>query len=384
VSGLASAPGLPSSTRVEIATASRVVVKVGSSSLTTLPGGLDVDRLRALVDVLGALRAAGRQVVLVSSGAIAAGLAPLSLTGRPRDLATAQAAASVGQLRLVQTYADAFAVHGVTVGQVLLTADDLTRRSHYRNAQQTIERLLALGALPIVNENDTVATEEIRFGDNDRLAALVAHVAVADALVLLSDVDGVYDGDPRTGPAQLVDTVRGPGDLAAVTLGSASRNGVGTGGMATKVEAALIASAAGVPVVVTSTAQASAALAGERVGTLFAPTGRRPSARQFWLRYASRPRGRLLLDEGAVRAVRERHASLLAAGVTGVTGDFLADDPVELVGPDGVVVARGLVAYDARELPALLGRKTGDLAPEHRREVVHRDEMVLVSRRTGS
>jgi glutamate 5-kinase len=381
VSGLASAPGLPSSTRVEIATASRVVVKVGSSSLTTLPGGLDVDRLRALVDVLGALRAAGRQVVLVSSGAIAAGLAPLSLTGRPRDLATAQAAASVGQLRLVQTYADAFAVHGVTVGQVLLTADDLTRRSHYRNAQQTIERLLALGALPIVNENDTVATEEIRFGDNDRLAALVAHVAVADALVLLSDVDGVYDGDPRTGPAQLVDTVRGPGDLAAVTLGSASRNGVGTGGMATKVEAALIASAAGVPVVVTSTAQAAAALAGEHVGTLFAPTGRRPSARQFWLRYASRPRGRLLLDEGAVRAVRERHASLLAAGVTGLTGDFLADDPVELVGPDGVVVARGLVAYDARELPDLLGRKTGDLAPEHRREVVHRDEMVLVGRR---
>ena len=366
------------STRAEIAAASRVVVKVGSSSLTTLPGGLDVDRLRALVDVLGALRAAGRQVVLVSSGAIAAGLAPLSLTGRPRDLATAQAAASVGQLRLVQTYADAFADHGVTVGQVLLTANDLTRRSHYRNAQQTIERLLALGVLPIVNENDTVATEEIRFGDNDRLAALVAHVAVADALVLLSDVDGVYDGDPRSGPAQLLDTVHGVEDLAAVALGSASRNGVGTGGMATKVEAALIAAQAGVPVVVTSTPQAAAALAGERVGTLFAASGRRPSARQFWLRYASRPRGRVLLDEGAVRAVRERHASLLAAGVTGVTGDFLADDPVELVGPDGVVVARGLVAYDARELPALLGRKTGDLDPEHRREVVHRDEMVLV------
>ena len=367
-------------TRSEVAAAQRVVVKVGSSSLTTLPGGLDEERLRALVDVLGALRAAGRQVVLVSSGAIAAGLAPLSLTGRPRDLATAQAAASVGQLRLVQTYADAFAAHGVTVGQVLLTANDLTRRSHYRNAQQTIERLLALGVLPIVNENDTVATEEIRFGDNDRLAALVAHVAVADALVLLSDVDGVYDGDPRTGPAQLVDTVRGPEDLAAVALGSASRNGVGTGGMATKVEAAFIASRAGVPVVVTSTPQAAAALAGEQVGTLFAPTGRRPSARQFWLRYASRPRGRLLLDDGAVRAVRERHASLLAAGVTGVSGEFLADDPVELVGPDGVVVARGLVAYDARELPALLGRKTADLDPEHRREVVHRDEMVLVGR----
>jgi glutamate 5-kinase len=379
VSGSTASSDLPVA-RPGIAAARRVVVKVGSSSLTTLPGGLDPERLSALVDVLGAVRAAGREVVLVSSGAIAAGLAPLRLEGRPRDLATAQAAASVGQLRLVQTYADAFARHDITVGQVLLTADDLTRRSHYRNAHQTVERLLTLGVLPIVNENDTVATEEIRFGDNDRLAALVAHVAQADALVLLSDVDGVYDGDPRTGPAQLVTTVTGPADLAAVTLGTAKRNGVGTGGMATKVEAAFIAAHAGVPVVVTSTPQAAAALAGEQVGTLFAPMGRRPGARQFWLRYASRPRGRVLLDEGAVRAVRERHASLLAAGVTGVSGDFLADDPVELVGPDGVVVARGLVAYDAREMPALLGRKTGDLPPEYRREVVHRDEMVLVGR----
>ncbi|MGY1752400.1 glutamate 5-kinase [Blastococcus sp. SYSU D01042] len=371
----------PSGVRSEIAGARRVVVKVGSSSLTTLPGGLDTGRLSALVEVLGAARAAGREVVLVSSGAIAAGLAPLGIEGRPRDLATAQAAASVGQLRLVQTYADAFAAHGVTVGQVLLTADDLTRRGHYRNAHRTVERLLTLGVLPIVNENDTVATEEIRFGDNDRLAALVAHVAQADALVLLSDVDGVYDGDPRTGPASLVDTVREPADLAAVTLGSASRNGVGTGGMATKVEAAFIAAHAGVPVVVTSTAQAGAALAGERVGTLFQAMGRRPSARQFWLRYASRPRGRLVLDDGAVEAVRERHASLLAAGITAVSGEFVADDPVELVGLDGTVVARGLVAYDASELPRLLGHKSGDLPPEYRREVVHRDEMVLVRRR---
>ena len=367
--------------RPEIAAAGRVVVKVGSSSLTTVAGGLDGARLTALVDVLAAVRASGREVVLVSSGAIAAGLAPLGLDGRPRDLATAQAAASVGQLRLVQTYADAFGRHGLTVGQVLLTADDVTRRSHYRNARQTVERLLDLGALPIVNENDTVATEEIRFGDNDRLAALVAHVSRAEALVLLSDVDGVYDGDPRTGPAQLIDTVRGEADLAAVTLGSASRNGVGTGGMATKVEAAFIAAHAGVPVVVTSTPQAAEALAGDRVGTLFAPMGKRPSARQFWLRYASRPRGRLILDAGAVTALGERHASLLAAGITGIAGDFLADDPVDLVGPDGVVVARGLVAYDARDMPALLGRKTGDLPPEHRREVVHRDEMVLVGRR---
>jgi glutamate 5-kinase len=368
------------SARPQIAKAQRIVVKVGSSSLTTLPGGLDEAKLTALVDVLGAVRAEGREVVLVSSGAIAAGLAPLGVTGRPRDLATAQAAASVGQLRLVQTYADAFARHGVTVGQVLLTADDLTRRGHYRNAHRTLDRLLTLGVLPIVNENDTVATEEIRFGDNDRLAALVAHVALADALLLFSDVDGVYDGDPRKGPAQLIDTVDDPARLQAVTLGTARRNGVGTGGMATKVEAALIAAHAGVPVVVTSTVQAAAALAGEQVGTLFSVMSPRPRARQFWLRFASRPRGRLLLDAGAVTAVRERHASLLAAGITGVVGDFLADDPVELVGPDGVVVARGLVAYDAREMPPLLGRKTTELEPEYRREVVHRDEMVLVRR----
>ncbi len=370
--------------RAAVAGAHRVVVKVGSSSLTSLEDGLDTARLRALVDVLAGLRAAGREVVLVSSGAIGTGLAPLGITGRPRDLATAQAAASVGQLRLMAAYAEAFAEHGAAVGQVLLTADDLTRRGHYRNARQTVDRLLALGVVPVVNENDTVATEEIRFGDNDRLAALVAHLAVADALVLLSDIDAVYDGDPREGAASRIDTVADPADLAAVVLGSAARNGVGTGGMATKVEAAFIAARAGVPVVVTSTAQAAAALAGEPVGTLFPAHGRRPSARQFWLRYASRPRGQVLLDAGAVAAVRERGASLLAAGITGVAGDFLADDPVELVGPDGVVVARGLVSYDARELPALLGRKTGELDPEHRREVVHRDEMVLVRTRAGA
>jgi glutamate 5-kinase len=370
-------------TRPEVTGARRIVVKVGSSSLTTAGGGIDPDRIRPLVDVLAGLRGRGAEVVLVSSGAIAAGLAPLGLTKRPRGLAAQQAAASVGQGLLVHRYTEELARHGVVTGQVLLTLDDVTRRAHYRNAYQTFAKLLELGVLPIVNENDTVATTEIRFGDNDRLAALVAHVAQADALVLLSDVEGVYDGDPRTGPAQLVATVAGPADLAAVTLGTAKRNGVGTGGMATKVEAAFIAAHAGVPVVVTSTPQAAAALAGEQVGTLFSPMGRRPSARQFWLRYASRPRGRVLLDEGAVRAVKERHASLLAAGITGVAGDFLADDPVELVGPDGVVVARGLVAYDAREMPALLGRKTGDLPPEYRREVVHRDEMVLVGRHVG-
>ena len=284
MSEAARAPGQPSSgpatvlgDRVGIAAASRVVVKVGSSSLTTLPGGLDVDRLRALVDVLGALRAAGRQVVLVSSGAIAAGLAPLSLTGRPRDLATAQAAASVGQLRLVQTYADAFAAHGVTVGQVLLTADDLTRRSHYRNASQTIERLLALGALPIVNENDTVATEEIRFGDNDRLAALVAALLRADVLVLLSDVDALYTRPPSDPAARPILEVPLGDPLEGVEVGE-TNTGVGTGGARTKVAAARAAAAAGVGVLLTSTERVADALTGAAGGTWFEPAPRPAAA----------------------------------------------------------------------------------------------------------
>ena len=360
--------------RPEIAGAGRVVVKVGSSSLTTLPGGLDTARLTALVGVLAALRAAGREVVLVSSGAIAAGLAPLGLGARPRDLATAQAAASVGQLRLVQTYADAFARHGILVGQVLLTADDLTRRGHYRNARQTVERLLALGVLPIVNENDTVATEEIRFGDNDRLAALVAHLVRADALLLLSDVDGLYDGDPRTPGARLVETVSGPADLAGLSVGSAGSSGLGRGGMASKVDAAGLATRAGIPVLLAATSNVRAALRGE-TGTCFEPTGTRAPARMLWLAHASTPRGRLLLDAGAVTAVVGRRMSLLPAGVTSVEGVFDAGDPVELAGPDGLPVARGLVAYDAAELPALLGRSTRELGL---REVVHRDDIVVL------
>ena len=356
--------------RDTVAAARRVVVKVGSSSLTTAEGGLDTARVDALVDVLAARDG---EVVLVSSGAIAAGLAPLGLARRPRDLATLQAAASVGQSLLVQRYATAFGRSGRTVGQVLLTADDVVRRSHYRNAQTTLERLLALGVVPVVNENDAVATEEIRFGDNDRLAALVAHLVRADALVLLSDVDGLYDGDPRQAGAQRVDTVRGPADLEAVSIGGTG-SALGTGGMASKVDAARVATSAGVPVLLTSADRVAEALRGEG-GTLFAPTGTRSSGRLLWLEHASTPRGRLLLDDGAVRAVCERRLSLLPAGVTGVEGEFGAGDPVELAGPDGLAVARGLVAYDAAELPALLGRSTRELGL---REVVHRDDLVVL------
>jgi glutamate 5-kinase len=318
----------------------------------------------------------------VSSGAIAAGLAPLGLARRPRGLAAQQAAASVGQGLLVHRYTEELARHGVVTGQVLLTLDDVTRRAHYRNAYQTFAKLLELGVLPIVNENDTVATTEIRFGDNDRLAALVAHLVHADLLVLLSDVDGLYDAHPSTPGSSLVTDVTSWADLDRVRIGSAGTAGVGTGGMQTKVEAARIATGAGIPVVLTAADQAPAALAGENVGTLFHATGRRRPTRLLWLAHATEPKGTLALDPGAVRAVVERRASLLAAGLTGATGQFVAGDPVDLCGPDGVPVARGLVNFDADEVPSLLGKSSHelkrDLGAAYEREVVHRDDLVLL------
>ncbi|GAA4358988.1 glutamate 5-kinase [Angustibacter luteus] len=367
--------------RADLRTAGRIVVKVGSSSLTTSEGKVDDERVLALVDALAVRRAAGTEVVLVSSGAIAAGLDPLGLPRRPRDLATQQAAASVGQGLLVARYTAAFGRHGIGVGQVLLTAEDVIRRTHYVNARRTLYRLLQLGVVPVVNENDTVATDEIRFGDNDRLAALVAHLVHADALVLLTDVDGLYDRAPSKPGARRIDVVAGPQDLAGVSLGTPGSR-IGTGGMVTKVEAASIATTAGIATVLTSAAQVAPALEGQDVGTWFAPTGSRRASRLLWLAHASLARGRLVLDDGAVAAVVERRMSLLPAGLVSVEGQFDAGDPVDLCDQKGHVVARGLVNYGAGELPGLLGRSTHELAaelgPAYEREVVHRDDLVLL------
>jgi glutamate 5-kinase len=242
----------------------------------------------------------------------------------------------------------------------------------------------ARGVVPIVTETDRWATSEIRFGSNDRLAALVAHLVHADLLVLLSDVDGLYDGPPADG-ARLIEEVRGDADLLEVTVGKTGSAGVGTGGMQTKLEAARIATAAGVPVVLTDAQHARAALSGEKVGTLFHATGRRKPTRLLWLEHATAGKGTIVLDDGAVRALVERRASLLPAGITGLTGTFVDGDPVDLVDPDGTVIARGLVNYDSTELPALMGRSTRELAAElgssYEREVVHRDDLTLIESR---
>jgi glutamate 5-kinase len=360
--------------------AKRLVVKVGSSSLTTSSGGLDEARVRSLVDTLASVRATGYEIVLVSSGAIAAGLAPLGFRRRPRDLARQQAAASVGQGLLMHRYTDAFATHGIRVGQILLTADDVTRRSHYRNAYRTFAKLLELHVLPIVNENDTVATTEIRFGDNDRLAALVAHLVHADALILLSDVAGVHDRSPRLPGAARIGLVRSERDLIDIEVKAGGD--LGTGGMATKLEAAHIATSAGIPVVVGHADQAADVLAGADVGTWFAPTGKRRSTRLLWLKHATEAKGALVLDEGAVRAVTTRGTSLLPAGVVGARGTFVPGDPVDLVDVNGLAVARGLVNYGSEEIPQLLGRTTHELVAElgdgYERELVHRDDLVLL------
>ena len=371
-----------SSDRGFVTSAKRIVVKIGSSSITSAEGGLNVAAVQDLVKALVSVRASGTEVILVSSGAIAAGLAPLGLSERPKDLATQQAAASVGQGLLVHRYTDEFAVAGFTVGQVLLTVDDVGRRAHYKNAQRTLNRLLEVGAIPVVNENDTVATDEIRFGDNDRLAALVAHLVQADALILLSDVVGLYDADPSTPGAQLISDVVDASALDAVQLGGVGSRGVGSGGMVTKVEAAKLATSAGIPVILASASKVKEVLAGAVEGTYFHATGQRRATRLLWLAHATDARGRLVLDAGAVNAVRNSGSSLLPAGVTSVEGDFEAGDPVDLVDSSGQLIARGLVAYDAHEVPALLGRSTSDLAAElgdgYGRELVHRDDLVLL------
>ena len=369
--------GAPESVRSVVGSARRVVVKIGSSAITSVSGGISRDRLDALADSAQARMAAGSDVFVVCSGAIGAGMAPLGMTRRPTTLAGKQAAASVGQLELARAWGDSFARFDRVVGQVLLTAADVGRRESAANAQRTLDRLRALGVVPIVNENDTVATGEIRFGDNDRLAALVAHLIGADALVLLSDVDALYDSDPRRSDARPIPLVAGPEDLDGVVAGSGGA--LGTGGMASKLAAARLASDAGIPVLLTAAERAEEALSAEpEVGTVFAPRPERMTARRFWVRHAADAHGALVLDDGAVRAVSDRRRSLLLAGVTAVEGQFHYGDVVELHSRAGDVVARGIVQYDSLEVRTALTGRDGPDGSGLGRPLVHADDLVRV------
>jgi glutamate 5-kinase len=361
------------------------VVKVGSG-LIAAPGQGPVSAAIARVahDVAALVRDR-REVALVSSGAIAAGTARLGLRARPRSIPQKQAAAAVGQSALMWHYEHAFKRHGIQVGQVLLTGHDIADRTRYLNARNTLLALLDFGVLPIVNENDTVAVEEIKVGDNDNLAALVAHLIDADLLVLLTDLDGLYTGDPRRDPAarrlETVETITE--DIQRLVFDVADR--VSVGGMSTKLQAAQKANASGIPMVIASGREAGVlqrVLKGEAVGTYFQPRDDRLAARKRWIAFAVPPQGRLLVDAGAKKALTERGKSLLASGLVEVEGQFQAGEIVALAEADGEEFARGLVNYDADELRRLRGVKTADiertLGYKGLDEVIHRDNLVVV------
>ena len=366
-----------------VTNAKRIVIKVGSTTLTGKAGSaLDTAAVNSLVDIVAKLRAKGCEVAVVSSGAIAAGLVPLGLATRPKDLATQQAAAAVGQGLLIAEYNAAFSRHQIIASQVLLTIEDVVRRSHYQNAQRTLFKLLQMGVVPVINENDSVGTQEIRFGDNDRLAALVSHLIGADLLVLVSDIDSLYDAPPSDAKAQRIGDVLNVNEMVGVEVGGVGSSGVGSGGMVTKIEAARISTGAGVSMLLTNLDSLDEALTGADLGTIFhAIHDKRPS-RLLWLAHAATPHGKLTLDNGAVTALLERGTSLLAAGVTAISGEFSAGDAVDIARPDGTVFARGLIAFDAEEVPKMLGYSTKELSAkygvEYERELIHRDDLVLL------
>jgi glutamate 5-kinase len=368
----------------EVGPVSRVVFKVGSS-LVTEERTLSLAKIDALAAEIARFAERGGSPVVVTSGAIAAGSARLKLPRRPRTIPEKQAAAAVGQSYLMAAWEQAFRRHGLQVAQVLLTGGDLADRRRFINAQNTLAALLEYRVVPVINENDTVAVDEIRVGDNDTLSATVAVLVGADLLVILSDIDGLYTGDPRNDPkAVLIPTVRGV-DAARIESAGGTSSGVGTGGMRTKLIAARRASDFGIPMAIASGQEAGnirRLLSGEAVGTVFLPAGRRLAGKKHWIRHTLAPAGDILIDSGAARALLRGGKSLLPAGVTGARGEFSAGDPVRILGPDGKEVARGLTRYSAAEIAGIKGLTTERLRCLgcHREdEVVHRDELVVTA-----
>lgn len=366
----------------------RLVVKIGSSTLTTSESSIDYAYLAGLAEQIAAVRAAGWQPVIVTSAAIACGLEALGIAKRPSDMPSLQAAASVGQSVLSAAYANAFAAHGMTTSVVLLTRRDTADRTAYLHARDTLDRLLELGVVPVVNENDTVSVEQIRFGDNDTLAALVACLIDADLMVILSDIEGLYDANPRRDEsARLIEVVeRIDRDVMAVAGEAGST--VGSGGMITKIKAARVLMAAGIPMVICHGRRDDAivdAAAGKSVGTLFVAREKAHeiTPRKLWIALGDAARGAVIIDEGARSALVGRGSSLLCVGVTCVEGRFDADDIIDIKDEEGVVVARGKVAFSSDEAELARGRSREDLernrllAPLAERALVHRDELIV-------
>jgi len=358
-----------------------VVAKVGTSSLTDESGRIDVTVIAKVVGEIAALRAAGHRVVLVTSGAIAAGLPALGLL-RPSDLPTLQAAAAVGQHRLMRTWDEHLGEHGLVGGQVLLAPYDFIQRTQYLHARQTLTRLLELGVVPVVNENDAIADDEIRYGDNDNLAALVAHLVYADLLVLLTDTPGLLTADPRLDAAATLIEEIVQVDTALEALAGGKGSARGSGGMASKLAAAKIAAWSGVRAVIAAATRPDVlvdAVAGRQgVGTVVLPRGRRLPARKLWIAFALGASGSVIVDDGARRALTDRAVSLLPAGVVAVKGSFPEGVAVELADPAGVVFAKGLVRHSSATIEALAGRRTADLPSDVPHEVVHRDDLVIL------
>jgi len=360
----------------------RVVAKIGSSSLTDEVGVIDRAVIAKLCDETAALRRAGHEVLLITSGAISAGVAALGLSARPTDMPTLQALAALGQPQLMEVYRAELARHGLVPGQVLLVPHDFGNRRQYLHARQTLTRLVEIGCVPVINENDAIANDEIRYGDNDRIAALVSHLVGADVLVLLTDTPGLYTSDPRTDPsAVLVSDVRADDPLLVDASGAGSNRG--SGGMASKLAAARLASWSGVRAVIAKASRPDVLLDAVEgrpgVGTTFHPHDRRLPARKLWIGFASSVEGTVRVDAGAQHALRTRGVSLLAAGVVGVEGDFAEGDTVDIAGPGGHVFARGSVSSDAVTVRRIAGKRTADLPGDVPPEVVHRDDLVVLA-----
>ncbi|MDP1808070.1 MAG: glutamate 5-kinase [Actinomycetota bacterium] len=363
----------------------RIVIKVGSSTVADSTGRLDRENMKQLVDQVARLWRQGAECVIVTSGAIAAGVEQLDLKKRPREIAKLQAAAAVGQGLLIHEYTRLFHEHGIQAAQILLTQFDMAHRELYLNARHALDQLLAMRVVPVVNENDTTTVEEIKFGDNDMLAALVAVLIDADHLALLSDIDGLYAGDPRKAePATKISFVKEiTPEIEEMAEGIGSS--LGSGGMITKINAAKLVGAARISMQIVDGREPGVLqkiIDGEEVGTYFAPGKRKIPGRKLWLGFSRAVKGRVIIDQGAVKAIRDDGKSLLPAGVVDLTGDFTIGDTIEVSDAEGRVIARGISNYSAVELAAIRGKRTAEIAKEYAgdfsEEIIHRDYMVLI------